>query len=89
MTLGPTYNAAADLIERNLAAGRAEKTAFIDDHGRYSYADLAGRAGRFANAVAGAAASIAKSASCFACSTASTSRPRFSARSRRGSCRSR
>ena len=31
------YNAAADLIERNLAAGRGEKIAFIDDHGRYSY----------------------------------------------------
>ena len=30
---GPTYNAAADLIERNLAAGRGAKTAFIDDRG--------------------------------------------------------
>ena len=30
---GPTYNAAADLIERNLSAGRAAKTAFIDDRG--------------------------------------------------------
>jgi benzoate-CoA ligase len=45
------YNAAADLIERNLAAGRGEKIAFIDDHGRYSYRDLAARAGRFANAM--------------------------------------
>ena len=27
------YNAAHDLIERNLAAGRAGKVAFIDDHG--------------------------------------------------------
>ncbi len=44
-----TYNAAADLIERNLAAGRGPKTAFIDDHGRYTYAELAERAGRFAN----------------------------------------
>ncbi len=33
---GPTYNAAADLIERNLAAGRGAKTAFIDDYGHYS-----------------------------------------------------
>src|SRR5689334_12644945 len=31
------YNAAHDLIERNLVAGRAEKTAFIDDHGAYTY----------------------------------------------------
>ncbi len=46
-----TYNAAADLIERNLAAGRGAKTAFIDDHGRYSYAELAERVSRFANVV--------------------------------------
>jgi len=48
---GPTYNAAADLIERNLAAGRGAKTAFIDDHGHYSYAELAGRVSRFANGI--------------------------------------
>src|SRR5215472_12220272 len=48
---GPTYNAAADLIERNLGAGRGEKTAFIDDRGRYSYAELAGQVNRFANLV--------------------------------------
>jgi benzoate-CoA ligase len=47
----PTYNAAADLIGRNLAAGRGGKTAFIDDHGHYSYADLADRVHRFANAM--------------------------------------
>src|SRR5271169_5246063 len=46
---GPTYNAAADLIERNLAAGRGAKTAFIDDHGDCSYAELAERVSRFAN----------------------------------------
>jgi benzoate-CoA ligase len=46
-----TYNAAADLIERNLVAGRGAKTAFIDDCGRYSYAELAERVGRFANLV--------------------------------------
>jgi benzoate-CoA ligase len=51
MAGGPTYNAAADLIERNLAARRGEKIAFIDDHGRYSYAEIAERAGRFANAM--------------------------------------
>src|SRR5438132_8003973 len=48
---GTTYNAAADLIERNLAAGRGGKPAFIDDRGRYSYAELAERVSRFANVV--------------------------------------
>jgi benzoate-CoA ligase len=46
-----TYNAAADLIERNVVAGRGEKTAFIDDGGHYSYAELAERVSRFANGV--------------------------------------
>ena len=46
-----TYNAAADLIERNLAAGRGAKTAFIDDCGRCSYVELAERVSRFANLV--------------------------------------
>jgi benzoate-CoA ligase len=50
---GPIYNAAADLMERNLAAGRGAKTAVIDDAGRYSYAELADRAGRFANLLRG------------------------------------
>jgi benzoate-CoA ligase len=45
------YNAAVDLIERNLGAGRGAKTAFIDDHGRYSYAELAERVSRFVNLV--------------------------------------
>jgi benzoate-CoA ligase len=45
------YNAAADLMERNLAAGRAEKIAFIDDRGAYSYRDLAERVDRAANAL--------------------------------------
>jgi benzoate-CoA ligase len=48
---GMTYNAAADLIERNLAAGRGDRIAFIDDHGRYSYADLARRVSHFAAAL--------------------------------------
>jgi benzoate-CoA ligase len=46
-----TYNAAADLIERNLAAGHGDKTAFIDNHGHYSYAELASRVCRFAAAL--------------------------------------
>src|ERR1700740_2505567 len=45
------YNAAAELIGRNLAVGRGAKTAFIDDRGHYSYAELAERVSRFANLV--------------------------------------
>src|SRR5438270_1959749 len=45
------YNPAADLIEPNLIAGRAAKTAVIDDRGQYSYAELAERVSRFANFV--------------------------------------
>ncbi|HEV2674797.1 MAG TPA: benzoate-CoA ligase family protein [Aliidongia sp.] len=45
------YNAAVDLIDRNLAAGRQRKTVFIDEAGRYSYGDLAERVDRFANAI--------------------------------------
>jgi benzoate-CoA ligase len=45
------YNAAHDLIGRNLQAGRADKPAFIDDAGSYSYGELAQRVNRFANAI--------------------------------------
>lgn len=45
------YNAAADLIGRNLEAGRGGKIAVIDDRGEYGYADLARRAGGFAAAL--------------------------------------
>src|ERR1700747_218974 len=47
------YNAAVDLIERNLRAGRSEKIAYIDDRGQYSYAALAERVDRAANALRG------------------------------------
>ncbi len=47
------YNAAHDLIERNLAAGRAGKVAYIDDAGRYTYGELAQRVNRAANALTG------------------------------------
>jgi len=47
------YNAAHDLIERNLAAGRAGKIAYIDDAGTYTYGELAERVNRCANALAG------------------------------------
>src|SRR5260221_7176321 len=48
-TFPRVYNAAHDLIERNLKAGRGGKTAYIDDAGRYSYDDLAKRVNRAAN----------------------------------------
>ncbi|HJU63654.1 MAG TPA: AMP-binding protein, partial [Candidatus Binatia bacterium] len=43
------YNAAVDLIERNLAA-RPDKIAYIDEDGRYSFAEVAERVNRCANA---------------------------------------
>ena len=42
------YNAAEDLLERNLAA-HPNKTAYLDNRGSYSFADLAERANRCAN----------------------------------------
>ena len=35
------YNAAWDLVQRNLQAGRAGKVAFIDDAGSSTYGELA------------------------------------------------
>ena len=43
------YNAAHDLIERNLQAGRSAKIAYIDDNGEYSYGELAQRVNRICN----------------------------------------
>ena len=45
------YNAAHDLIERNLRAGRAAKVAYIDGDGAHSYGELAERANRCASAL--------------------------------------
>jgi benzoate-CoA ligase len=47
------YNAAHDLVERNLVAGRGGKTVYIDDQGRYTCAQLAERVNRAANALTG------------------------------------
>ncbi len=44
-----SYNFAADIIERNLKAGRAEKAAFIDPRGSWTYGQLAQRLDRFGN----------------------------------------
>jgi benzoate-CoA ligase len=45
------YNAAHDLLESNLRAGRAAKIAYIDDRGRWTYGELADRCRRFAQAL--------------------------------------
>jgi len=47
------YNAAHDLVERNLAAGRGPKIAYIDDAGSCTYGELADRVNRAANALRG------------------------------------
>ena len=47
------YNAATDLIGRNLSAGRAAKPAFIDDKTTLTYGMLAERVDRCANALRG------------------------------------
>ena len=51
MEIPRNYNAAVDLIERNLAAGRGSKVAYIDDAGSCTYAELAERVDRAANAI--------------------------------------
>ena len=45
------YNAAVDLVERNLAPDRASQTAVIDESGSHSYAELAERVNRCGNAL--------------------------------------
>ncbi len=45
------YNFAADILARNLAAGRANKPAFIDRSGSWTYGQLAERAERFGAAL--------------------------------------
>src|SRR4051794_8873815 len=44
-----SYNFAADILERNLAAGRGQKPAFIDPRGSWTYGELAERVDRFGN----------------------------------------
>jgi len=43
------YNFAADVIGRNLKAGRADKPAYVDARGRWTYGQLADRVARFAS----------------------------------------
>jgi benzoate-CoA ligase family protein len=50
-TIPRDYNFAADILKRNLDAGRAGKVAFIDHRGRTTYGDLAARVDRFGNII--------------------------------------
>ncbi len=45
------YNAAIDLLDRNVAEGRGDKIAVVDDRERISYRDLARRTNRAGNAL--------------------------------------
>ena len=45
------YNFAADILKRNLEAGRAEKIAYIDRRGSWSYGQLAARVESFGHAL--------------------------------------
>ena len=45
------YNFAADILSFNLAAGRADKLAFIDSRGSWTYGQLADRVDRFGAAL--------------------------------------
>ena len=45
------YNAAVDLVERNLTPGRVRRTAVVDESGSHSYAELAERVNRCGNAL--------------------------------------
>ena len=49
----PEYNFAADMLERNLRAGRAHKAAYLDPRGSWSFGQLADRAARFGQALRG------------------------------------
>ena len=48
LSIPERFNAAHDLLQRNLRAGRSGKIAYIDDAGSYTYGELAARVNRFA-----------------------------------------
>ena len=75
------YNFAADVLERNLAAGRASQPAYVDPRGAWTYAALAERAARFGDVLV-RLESVARSASCLRYWTRSTGPPPSSAPSK-------
>jgi 4-hydroxybenzoate-CoA ligase len=46
------YNAAADMVDRNVTLGRGNRTAFTDPHEALTYGELSARTNRMANLVA-------------------------------------
>jgi len=83
-----TTNAAYDLVERNLAAGRAAKLAYVDDAGQYTFGELAERVDRFGSGLQ--AMGLEMEHRVLLALTDTIDFPtRFSARSRRASSRSR
>src|ERR1035441_6441393 len=52
MTSLRNYNAAVDFVDRNVAEGRGDKTAFIDPSRNLTYAELQDAAGRIGPALA-------------------------------------
>lgn len=52
MRIPRDYNAAYDLIQRNLRAGRGAKFAYVDDQGSFTYDQLAECVSRFGNVLA-------------------------------------
>jgi benzoate-CoA ligase len=52
MSQAQPFNAALDLLAPNLAAGRGDKTAFIDDQSSLTYAQLEAKSNQFAHALA-------------------------------------
>ena len=52
MTYPRIYNAAVDMVDRNVAEGRGNKVAFIDPHEQLTYGELATRCNRMANLLA-------------------------------------
>ena len=46
--MGESYNAAVDMVDRNVAQGRGAKVAFIDSVRRLSYGELAEQCARVA-----------------------------------------
>jgi benzoate-CoA ligase family protein len=51
ITIPRSYNAAADFIDRNIAEGRGDRIAVIDDKGSTTYSELADRVARAGNAL--------------------------------------
>jgi 4-hydroxybenzoate-CoA ligase len=52
MTYPRIYNAAVDMVDRHVTAGRSDKPAFIDPGGSMTYGELAARSNRMANLLA-------------------------------------